>query len=90
MKTPTLIVRLFALYILVNCAITLIQVYRVQAAGPVSDAQAATFHDLQMYSIVGVVVGLAGTAFAGFFARLLTLDAESRGAKHDPSESRPR
>lgn len=78
MKTPTLIVRLAGLYLLVNCAITLIQVHRVQSAGPIGDAQAATISDIQTYAILGVLVGLAGTVFAGALARLLTLDAESR------------
>jgi hypothetical protein len=89
MKTPTIIVRFFALYILVNCVITLIQLHRVQSAGPVSASQATTFSDLQTYSIIGVVVGLAGTVFAGFFARLLTFDSE-RSGRHDQPDTRSR
>ena len=83
MKTPTLIVRLVGLYLLVNSAIALVQIHQVQAMGPIGAAQQSTLGNISAYSILGLVVGIAGTLFAGPLARLLTFDAKPRVSQAD-------
>jgi H+/Cl- antiporter ClcA len=78
MKTPTLIVRLAGLYLLVNCGLTLRQLHSLSALGPVGPAQQSTLGDIQLYALLGLIVGLTGTLFAGLLARLLTFDAQPR------------
>jgi hypothetical protein len=45
--------------------------------------QNAVLGDMQIYAWVGIVVGLTAIAAAGFLARLLTFDADYRGASED-------
>lgn len=76
MKTPTLIVRLAGLYLIVQSSLTLIQVRKIKAmSGGMVTAQDQLVGDIWIYAIAGLVIGLLGTLFAGALARLLTFDA---------------
>ena len=86
MKTPTLIVRLVSLYLVVNCTLTLLQIHSLSSMGPLGGAQQSTISDLQLYAILGLIVGITGTAFAGPAARLLTFDAKPRVSQSEVTE----
>lgn len=75
MKTPTLIVRLVGIYLVVQSSMTLLQVQKMKALGGIGSAQNQIVGDIWIYAIAGLVVGLAATAFAGIIARLLTFDS---------------
>jgi hypothetical protein len=84
MKTPTLIVRLLGLYLILACGIGLIQIGRVHSlSGPIGIAaqQQTVISNLQTYAIIGLLVGIAATAFAGPLARLLTFDSEPKAER---------
>lgn len=86
MKTPTLIVRLIGLYLVAACGIGLIQIEHVHSvAGPIGigTQQQTVISNLQTYAIIGLIVGIAATAFAGPFARLLTFDSEPKTENAD-------
>ena len=87
MKTPTLIVRLFGLYLLTTCTVGLLQLNKTKAVmGSFGVPQLQLMADMQLYLWLGVLVGLAATVFAGFLARLLTFDSEPSGGSHDYSD----
>jgi hypothetical protein len=97
MKTPTILVRLIGIYLLTTSTITLIQIGRMttmqQAMQPkipgipsVNIPQNPMLDDMQIYGWIGIVVGLVAVAAAGFLARLLTFDADSRGGSDDFSD----
>jgi NhaP-type Na+/H+ or K+/H+ antiporter len=70
MKTPTLIVRLAGIYLLVNAFFALFSLTQV----PVPDGSAL---GLFKYSCAfGACIGLVVTRYAGWFAKILTFDAE--------------
>jgi hypothetical protein len=77
MKTPTLIMRIAGIYLLVICSFTLIQ---INASVP-SDARMGglaampVISYLQFYAYVGLVAGLLATCCAGRLARILTFDS---------------
>lgn len=76
MKIPTLIVRLTGLYLAVRCTITLLQVKKMAAlVGGMATAQDQIVGDIRIYAIIGLVVGIIATMFAGVLARLLTFDS---------------
>jgi len=78
MKTPTLIVRLVGLYLLVSCSINLVQIHRAQSllgSNGFGPQQESIVSDMQLYSIFGLIVGAAATWLAGPAARLLTFDS---------------
>lgn len=80
MKTPTLIVRLVGLYLIVSCSVNLIQIQKVQSfAGSIGFGvqQQSVVSNIQSYAIVGLLVGLVMGTFAGSLARLLTFDSGS-------------
>ena len=86
MKTPTLIVRLVGLFLLVNNAITLVQIRSIQSLGPIGTTQQATIGNFQTYAILGLLSGVVGTLFAGPLARLLTFDAKPRATQTEITE----
>lgn len=87
MQTPTLIVRLGGLYLLASCSIGLIQLHKVQAiAAQFRMGQQQLSGDISVYLWIGLVIGLAATAFAGPLARILTFDAAAREPSVDLTE----
>jgi hypothetical protein len=87
MKTPTLIVRLTGLYLLVSNTVGLLQLHKAKAMmGTFGTPQMQLMVDMQLYLWLGLLVGLAATVFAGFLARLLTFDSEPGGGRGDYSE----
>ena len=79
MKTPTLIVRLVGLYLLITCSINLVQIhqaYSILASSSFGSQPTLIGTNSQVYSIFGLIVGAALTWLAGPTARLLTFDAE--------------
>ena len=84
MKTPTLIVRLVGLYLLVTCAVGLMQLKKAQAmASQFGGANMPAMSDLGVYLWLGLGAGLAATLFAGPLARILTFDSEPRESSPD-------
>ncbi|HSY52888.1 MAG TPA: hypothetical protein VK785_00485 [Opitutaceae bacterium] len=78
MQTPTLIVRLAGLYLLANCSIALLQIHQMgERAG------FGMILNIQIYAILGLVVGIAASLFAGPLANLLTFDSEPKTRKDD-------
>jgi len=75
MKTPTLIVRLVGLYLIVQNSITLIQAQRINTMGDMGLTQQQIVGDIRIYAVVGLLAGLATALFAGLLARILTFDA---------------
>ncbi len=76
MKTPTLIVRLVGLYLLIKCSIGLLQLKRAQAmVGLVGSSSMPLVEDFRLFLWLGLALGLVSTLFAGPFARILTVDA---------------
>ena len=75
MKTPTLIVRLVGLYLIVHNSIVLLQAQQINAMGGIGLAQQQVVGDIRVYALVGLLVGLAAAIFAGLLARALTFDA---------------
>ena len=70
MKTPTLIVRLAGIYLLVNAFFALFSLTQV----PVPDGSALGVFN---YSCAfGACLGLVVTRYAGWFAKILTFDAQ--------------
>ena len=86
MKTPTLIVRLVGLYLMVNASLTLIQLRSVESMGPIGAAQQSTLGNIRIYAVLGLLIGIAGTLFAGPLARLLTFDAKPRMTQAEVTE----
>ena len=89
MKTPTIIVRLIGIYMLTTSIMALVQLGRFTTAMPmlpgVNVQQNQMIGDFQIYAWIGIVIGLAATTFAGFLAKLLTFDADSRVGHDDLS-----
>jgi uncharacterized membrane protein YqgA involved in biofilm formation len=79
MKTPTLIVRLVGLYLIVHNTIALIQVQKINGMGGVGPAQEQIVGDIRIYAVAGLLAGLAAVIFAGPLARILTFDAGRDG-----------
>lgn len=76
MKTPTLIVRLIGLYLVVQNTFAMFQTQKVSAINrSMGLAQQQIVGDLWTYAIIGLLVGLVTTIFAGRLARILTFDA---------------
>jgi hypothetical protein len=79
-------VRLIGLYLIAACGIGLIQIGQVQSltspTGLGTQQQTVVSH-LQTYAIIGLIVGIAATAFAGPLARLLTFDSERKKGDAD-------
>ena len=70
MKTPTLIVRLAGIYLLVNAFFALFSLTQV----PIPDGSAL---GVFKYSCAfGACLGLVVTRYAGWFAKILTFDAQ--------------
>ena len=78
MKTPTLIVRLCGLYLLMTSAGALLQVQKMYALAGSGMQQNEPFIYIQIFAGIGGVAGLAATLFAGPLARLLTFDSEPK------------
>lgn len=77
MKTPTLIVRLVGLYLVVHNTIALIQVQKISAMDrSMGLSQQHVVGDIRLYAVIGLLAGLAAARFAGRLARLLTFDAD--------------
>jgi hypothetical protein len=86
MKTPTLIVRLVGLYLLVVCSQALIQIHNLGAMvphGAMNVNQQAMIGNQQTYALAGLVAGIFATLFAGLLARILTFDSEPSQAVGD-------
>ena len=76
MKTPTLIVRLVGLYLIVQSTIALLQAQKINAMDrSMGLTQQQIVGDISIYAIAGLLVGLAAAIFAGPLARILTFDA---------------
>jgi hypothetical protein len=75
MKTPTLIIRLIGIYLIVTSVTTMLQLQKMKGITGGWLPQIQITGDAWTYVIVYLVVGLAATAFAGLAARLLTFDA---------------
>ena len=75
MKTPTLIVRLIGLYLILQNTGTLIQAHKINAMGEIGLAQQQIVGDIWIYAVVAMLIGLAATIMAGRIARVLTFDA---------------
>ena len=75
MKTPTLIVRLIGLYMILQNTGTLIQTHKINTMGEIGLAQQQIVGDIWIYAVVGLLIGLAATIMAGRLARVLTFDA---------------
>ena len=84
MKTPTIIVRLIGLYLTSTCSIALFQIHEMSAMP--GGMQNPTLNAIETYSVLGLIVGIAASAFAGPIARILTFDAEPGGPKDDFSD----
>ena len=76
MKTPTLIVRLIGIYLVVTCSIGLLQLHNMASFGGQAFAMNPVLASFPVYCWIGLVVGVATTLFAGLLARLLTFDSE--------------
>jgi hypothetical protein len=79
MKTPTLIVRLLGIYLICSYGLGLLQLSTMNTT--VLDQNGARVsppfvEHIAIAYIVGIVTGVAATAFAGPLARLLTFDSE--------------
>lgn len=84
MKTPTLIVRLVGLYLVAQSGIALLQVQKMGTlAAGMGMRQNPVPGDIQAYAVIGLLVGLAATAFAGPLARMLTFDSGPKGRSED-------
>jgi hypothetical protein len=85
MKTPTILVRLVGLYLLVQCAVGLVQIAKFKATVGgfmmANSREWSTVAQMQWLLVVGLVVGIAATGWAGPLARLLTFDAEPRNRR---------
>ncbi len=87
MKTPTLIVRLIGLYLLMTCSFALFQIQKAPAMVPGFQAkQNQMVGDFQLYAWLGLLVGLGATIFAGPLARVLTFDSEPKGKTADSTD----
>lgn len=87
MKTPTLIVRLVGIYLSIQSLIALVQISRFTAlASGAPGASNDAVDQIRLLSILGLVVGLVATAFAGLLARWLTFDSEPGQRAADLSE----
>ena len=89
MKTPTLIVRLAGLYLLIGCSLNLMQIRQAQSlAGPngIGVQQQSIMSNMQLSAVVGLIAGIAAALFAGPLARLLTFDSEPRKEELDLSD----
>lgn len=76
MTTPTLIVRLIGLYLVIQNTFALIQVQKMHAmAGGFAAAQQQITGDLRIYAVGALLIGLAATVKAGRLAQMLTFDA---------------
>ena len=84
MKTPTIIVRLIGLYLMSTCSIALFQIHEMSAMS--GEMQNPTLNTIETYSVLGLIVGLSVSAFAGPIARILTFDAEPGGPRNDFSD----
>ena len=79
MKTPTLIVRLVGMYLIVCSTMNLIQIHQANVmatSGGFGADQQGVISNIQLYSVVGLVACLLATIFAGRLAKLLTLDSD--------------
>lgn len=76
MKTPTLIVRLIGLYLIVQNTLALVQAQKISAMDrSMGLAQQQIVGDIRIYAIVGLLAGLVAAIFAGRLAHVLTIDA---------------
>ena len=79
MKTPTLIVRLCGLYLLVNGVTALLQINRLHTLIPELQAVQRAYSDnFQLYAAIQAGIGLVAARYAGPLARLLTFDSEPK------------
>ena len=79
MKTPTLIVRLVGMYLVVCSTINLTQIHQANVmagSGGFGAQQQGVISNIQFYSIGGLIVGLMASIFAGRLAKLLTFDSD--------------
>ena len=84
MKTPTLIVRLIGLYLLVQSSMVLVQLLRMkEMGGGLGMTQNQVVGDIRLYAVLGLLVGLAATVFAGRLAQILTFDSATSGSSKD-------
>lgn len=76
MKTPTLIVRLIGLYLVVQNIGALIQAHKAKAMfGGVRSPQLDQIVEIQIYAAVFLVIGVVAVISAGRLAGILTFDA---------------
>lgn len=75
MKTPTLLIRLIGLYLLLQNTAALIQAQKLNTITRNAGLPLQVAGNVQLYAIVGLLVGLGATLFAGAIARILTFDA---------------
>lgn len=77
MKTPTLIVRLIGIYLVVQNTGALIQARKViTIIGDTAVVQKQILVTNQVYLAIGLIVGLIVVVFAGWLARILTFDSK--------------
>jgi len=77
MKTPTLIVRLIGLSMVVQNTLALIQAqkFNAMAGGVMAPMQQQVVGDIRIYAVACLLLGMAATIYAGGLARVLTFDA---------------
>lgn len=91
MKTPILIVRLVGLYLIFSRAMTLAQIhqaYSLAGSDSFGVQQESVVLNMQIYSILGLLVGIVATLFSGSVARLLTFNSKPK--EDDLSQRLPR
>jgi hypothetical protein len=82
MKTPTLIVRLVGLYLLCYSSMIVVQVRQAQAMAGGQNVNGA-MQSIYAFAVAGLILGGAGTLFAGPLARLLTFDSDGKKKELD-------
>ena len=84
MKTPTLIVRLIGIYLLVTGVYSLYTISQIPA---IASGAAANQIELAKYtSAFSACIGLVAARYAGWFAKVLTFDSEPKSKNDDLSE----
>ena len=78
MTTPTLIVRLIGLYLLVYCSMNLIEISQASTQFARMGSSIPGVGTIQTYDVLGLLVSVAAVRFAGPIARVLTFDCEPR------------
>lgn len=88
MKTPTLIVRLVGIYLVVKCGLSLVALSTLRSSPAVASGATSGFMSQMDFACwAGVILGACAVLQAGSLARLLTLDSEPGARKPDITDA---